>query len=182
MGVIGFLILFLILILVVFPLISKRERVSRGTATEIRGLDGTALVFSDEGVSIFRHGEFRFFRKGEIEELSVKREGDIYRVVLKARGETFEVPVKEAEVQKLFVKRGERYDFSVPWLPVILGTTAPLLLFETLEHLENHVTDKRVDEEEENHQDTQRDFDLGVPATDYDYFDTGDWSDDDVEV
>ena len=180
MGVIGFLFLFLILILVVFPLISKRERVSRGTATEVKGLDGTVLVFSDEGVSIFRHGEFRFFRKDEIGEFSVKREGNIYRVVLKAKGETFEVPVKENEIKKLFVKREESYDFSVPWLPVILGTTAPLLLFETLEHLEHNRTD--TEKQEENYEDTQRNFDLGVPATDYDYFDTGDWPDDDVEV
>ena len=176
MGVIGFLILFLILILLVFPLISKKEKISRGTVVEVKGLDGTVLVFSDEGVSVFKHGEFRFFRREEIKEISIKREGNIYKVVLKAGSETLEIPVPEAEIQKLFVKRGESYDFSVPWLPVVLGTAVPLFLFETLEH-------NRADTgEEENHEDTQRDFDLSIPADDYDYFDTGDWPDDDVEV
>ncbi len=175
MGIIGFLVLFLILILFVFPLLSRREKVSRGTAVEVKGLDGTTLIFSDEGVSIFKQGEFQFFRKEEITELSLKREGNAYRIVLKAQGKTFEVLAPEGEVQKLFIKRGESVDSPVPWLPIILGTTTPLLLFETLEHLEDH----EKDTETEN---TPRDPDLGVPTTDYDYFDTGDWVDDDIEV
>ncbi len=180
MGVMGFLILFLILILFIFPLITKRNRVSRGTAVEVKGLDGTVLVFSDEGISIFRHGEFRFFKREEIKELTIKKEGNSYRIVLKAGNETFEVLVPETEIRKLFSAEGKRVNFTVPWLPLILGTTLPFLLFETVEHLEDH---NRNDTSEHHQEDNDhRDFDLGVPVNDYDYFDTGDWPDDDIEV
>ena len=170
MGVMGFLILFLILILFVFPLLTKGRKVSRGTALEVKGLDGTLLVFSDEGVSIFKNGEFHFFKKEEITELSIKREGEIYLISLKAGQNSFEIPVKREEVEKLFVRRGEAFDFAVPWLPLILGTTLPFLLFEGIEHLND--SNREV-----------REFDLGnPPESPHDYFDTGDWPDDDIEV
>ena len=180
MGIIGFLVLFLILILFVFPLITKRERVSRGTATEIKGLDGTTLVFSDEGVSLFRQGEFRFFKREEVKEFSIKREENGYRIVLKAGSETFEIPVSETEVRKLFKTEGNSVNFTVPWLPLILGTTLPFLLFETVEHLEDQNRNDTPEHQQEDND--HRDFDLGVPANDYEYFDTGDWPDDDVEI
>lgn len=168
MGVMGFLFIFLILILLVFPLLTKRGTISRGTALEVKGADGTVLVFSDEGVSVFRNGEFHFFKKEEITELSIKRKGKIYLITLKAGQKSFEIPAKQEEVEKLFVRRGDSFDFAVPWLPLIVGTTLPLLLFEELEHL----NDREV-----------RELDLGnPPESSHDYFDTGDWPDDDVEV
>ena len=159
----GFLILFLILILFVFPLLTEKGKVSRGTAVEVKGLDGSTLVFSEEGVSIFKEGEFRFFRKEEISELSVKKEDGSFKVKLRAGNETVEVPVSQSEAQKLFIKSGSEYIPAVSWLPLIAGTVLPLLIFEALEE-------------------PRREFDLGnPPESEHDYFDTGDWFDDDFE-
>ena len=159
----GFLILFLILILFVFPLITEKRKVSRGTAVEVKGLDGSTLVFSEEGVSIFKEGEFRFFRKEEISELSIKKEDGSFKFKLRAGNETVEVPVSQSEAQKLFVKSGSEYIPAVSWLPLVAGTVLPLLIFETLEE-------------------PRSEFDLGnPPESEHDYFDTGDWFDDDFE-
>jgi len=127
MGIFLFLIIFLILIFALRPVISGNGR-DRGTV-EVKGEDGTILLFSDEGISIFRNGEFHFLRKEEIGELSLKRVDSGYILSLRTTNHCYEVPVKEEEVRKLFSGKGN-FEASIPWLPIALGTAVPLIFLE----------------------------------------------------
>jgi hypothetical protein len=150
MGILLFLILFLILVLLVFPSI-QRGRKGNEQSIEIKGLDGTVVLLSEDGVSIFKEGEFRFWRKEEIKELSFKKETDnTYILKLRTSNSYYEIPVRKEELSKLFV-RGEGYpELSIPWLPVVLGTASSLILAEILsseisQFSHSHESDNKLD-------------------------------------
>ena len=130
MGIMGFLILFLVLILFVFPIITKEDRTTEGNVVEVRGTDGSILVFSEDGISVFKNGEFKLLRKEELTELSVRREGNIYKLIVKTKKETLEVPVIPEEIWKLFKRNNGSVEFAVPWLSFLLSTAVSALLLE----------------------------------------------------
>ncbi len=130
MGIMGFLILFLVLILFVFPIITKEDRTTEGNVVEVRGTDGSILVFSEDGISVFKNGKFKLLRKEELTELSVRREGNIYKLIVKTKKETLEVPVILEEIWKLFKRNNGSVEFAVPWLSFLLSTAVSALLLE----------------------------------------------------
>ena len=130
MGIMGFLTLFLVLIFFVFPMITKEDRTTEGNVVEARGTDGSILVFSEDGISVFKNGEFKLLRKEELTELSVRREGNTYKLIVKTKKETLEVPVIPEEIWKLFKRNNGSVELAVPWLSFLLSTAVSALLLE----------------------------------------------------
>ena len=182
---VGILITLAVLAAILLLVTAKRSGDSTLRAkngVEVKGLDGSVLLFSDDGVSHFKNGQFTFLSRSKIESLSFEKESEeIYRVVIKGDGKEITVPVKKSELSKLFAKTTQgpapSYQPAVPWLGLILGTTAAFLAAELLEE----AAEEFIRHEEESH-DSRNDlqnFDTGLPPQDeFDYFDTGDWFDD----
>jgi hypothetical protein len=181
----GILLTLLILIaIVLFVTVRKsgNSTLKAKNGVEIKGLDGSVLLFSDDGVSYFKNGQFTFLSRSKIESLSFEKESEeIYKVVIKGDGKEITVPVKRDELSKLFEKTAQGptsyYQPAVPWLGLILGTTAAFLAAELLEEAVESFS--HHEEESHDQQSDLQNFDTGLPPQDeFDYFDTGDWFDD----
>ena len=111
-------------------MITKEDRTPRGNIIEVRGTDGSILVFSEDGISMFKNGEFKLLKREELTELSVKKEGDMYKLIVKTKKETLEVPVTPEEICKIFKRDNGSLDFAFPWLSFLFSTATSTLFLE----------------------------------------------------
>ncbi|WP_163329498.1 hypothetical protein GFV12_00390 [Desulfurobacterium thermolithotrophum] len=204
MGIMFFLILFLLFILIVVPLMkSNRQTVSRPKTVEIKGLDGSILMFSNDGVSYFKDGNFKFFKSSEIKRFSFERlDENTYEIKLDNGSEIITVPVKKEEAQKLFQRtyspNGElTYTPGFPWLGTILGTAAGFFIADLIANsIHDAVAHQQENQEKNNSEEHEKDVsketetDSDDKSRDYvdsegldfasynDEFETGDFFDD----
>jgi hypothetical protein len=119
-----FLVLFVVFILLVTSRLARMRR-----TVELGGLDGSVLGFSEDGVSWFRDGKYRFFRSSEIKRFSVEKlGGDVYELKMDNGREIITVPVKEEELRKLFTKVSGGYAPVFPWLETVFGVLTGFLV------------------------------------------------------
>ena len=182
-----FLILFLFFIftLVIVPTLMKNNR--RRRTVEIKGIDGSILNFSEDGVSYFKEGSFRFFRSSELKRFSFEKlDENTYEIKLDNGREIITVPVRKEELQKLFSRTqspsGELYTPGFPWLGTILGTAAGFLIADlitdSIHEAVAHQAEEFHKEATDNH-DEEKDYTIQDDFVDYDNeFDTGDFFDD----
>jgi len=177
MGILLFLIFFLVFLFVVMPRLTGGRR-----TVDVRGLDGSVLSFSEDGVSWFKDGRFRFFRSSEIKRFSVEKlEEDVYELKIDDGREIITVPVSQKELQKLFTRSNTSYVPAFPWLGTVLGALTGFLIAdmiadsvhaavhneekepEQLQNLEKQETvEDRVSRDfEENFEDYDSEFDYG---------------------
>ncbi|TCK04686.1 hypothetical protein [Phorcysia thermohydrogeniphila] len=179
MGILLFLVLFLIFVFLVMP------RFTGGRKTvEVRGLDGSVLGFSEEGVSWFKDGRFRFFRSSEIKRFSVERlENDVYELKIDDGREIITVPVSGRELQKLFTRSDTGYTPAFPWLGTVLGALTGFLVADMIAdsvHAAVHEEEKQDIGEQETIEDkVSQDFEENIADYDSD-FDYGDFFDGDI--
>ncbi|ADU96099.1 hypothetical protein Theam_0125 [Thermovibrio ammonificans HB-1] len=178
------LMLIILLIVVAIFLIKGSRKVATKRGVEVKGLDGSTLLFSEEGVSYFKNGEFTFLRHDQIESFSFeKKGGEIYEVVITGAGKEIRVPVRRADISRLFrTAHTGTVEPVFPWLGLILGTAAAVLGAELLGHAlasELEQSHNQNDQPQEEDRDELQDFNLATPTEEFDYFDTGEWSDDD---
>ena len=187
-----FLILFLffILTLVIVPTLMKNNR--RRRTVEIKGIDGSILNFSEDGVSYFKEGSFRFFRSSELKRFSFEKlDENTYEIKLDNGREIITVPVRKEELQKLFTRTqspsGEPYTPGFPWLGTILGTAAGFLIadliadsiHEAVAHQAEEFHKEDTDSSSLDNHDEEKNYTIQDDFVDYDNeFDTGDFFDD----
>lgn len=189
MGIMLFSIFFLIFVLLIVPMLTKNTRTAREPKTvEVKSLDGSTLNFSDDGVSYFKDGNFKFFRKSELKRFSFEKLSEgTYEIKLDDGKEIVTVPVKKEELQKLFTRThapsgSSIYVSEFPWLGAILGTTTTFLLADILadsmedavEHLheeENQYINRDSDESSNSNDDSQEDIYSGETKGYCDYDD-----------
>ena len=186
MGILLFLILFLVFLFIVMPRFTGKKR-----TVEVRGLDGSVLSFSEEGVSWFKDGRFRFFRSSEIKRFSVEKlEEDVYELKIDDGREIITVPVSGRELQKLFTRSATGYTPAFPWLGTVLGALTGFLVADMIAdslHAAVHEDGKETEQpqpqdigEQETLEDkVSRDFEENVADYDSD-FDYGDFFDGDI--
>ncbi|MEO2069313.1 MAG: hypothetical protein ABGX27_07370 [Desulfurobacteriaceae bacterium] len=182
MGFLLFLILVAVIIFVVLPAL-KSNNLSKNfnsrNVVEIKGLDGSVLNFSDDGVSYFKDGNFTFFRASEIKRFSFEKlEEDIYEIKIDNGREIIRVPVRKEEIQKLFKRTQSGYDPSFPWLSTILGTAVGFLIADLIA---DTVHEAFASQEEKSEEETKESIETeNEKITDYDdgdYEDFGDFGD-----
>ncbi|GEM_PF-1942626 len=178
MGIFLFLLIFLALIILFTLSKGRQER-----KVEVRGLDGSSLIFTDSGITYAGGTGVKFFSADSIRKFSIEREGESFVVVISDGKEEVRVPVSPQEVKKLFRQSSPNtLEPLFPYLPVFTGVAAGLLFGSLLSH-PVIVEAKEPKEEEEispHEEESVKEFDLGNPPEDeFDYFDTGEWFDDD---
>ncbi|GAB6076063.1 hypothetical protein [Desulfurobacterium crinifex] len=195
MGIMLFLILFLVFILVIVPTLMKNSRgtANRPRTVEIKGIDGSILNFSEDGVSYFKEGNFRFFRSSELKRFSFEKlDENTYEIKLDNGKEIITVPVRKEELQKLFTRTqspsGEPiYTPGFPWLGTILGTAAGFLIadliadsiHEAVAHQAEEFHKEDTDSTSLDNHDEEKNYTIQDDFVDYDNeFDTGDFFDD----
>ena len=187
-----FLILFLFFIftLVIIPTLMKNNR--RRRTVEIKGIDSSILNFSEDGVSYFKEGSFRFFRSSELKRFSFEKlDENTYEIKLDNGKEIITVPVRKEELQKLFTRTqspsGELYTPGFPWLGTILGTAAGFLIadliadsiHEAVAHQAEEFHKEDTDSSSLDNHDEEKNYTIQDDFVDYDNeFDTGDFFDD----
>jgi len=174
MGVFLFLLLFLVLILLFFAAKGSQKRV------EIRGLDGSSLIFTEAGVTYAGGTGVKFISSSSIKKLSIEKDGDIFKIYISDGVEEIVVPVAPQEVKKLFrAQGGGTFEPLFPYIPTLAGIAGALLIADALAH--RPVIVEKAEESSEPQGDEEepiREFDLGnPPESEFDYFDTGEWFD-----
>jgi len=178
MGLLLFLIIFLVFLFFIMPRLTGEKR-----TVEVRGLDGSVLGFSEEGVSWFKEGRFRFLRSSEIKRFSVEKlEEDVYELKIDDGREIITVPVSRKELQKLFTRSDTGYSPTFPWLGTVLGALTGFLVADMVAdsvHAAVHGKEAEAEEQESVEDKVSRDFEDDF--TDYDSdFDYGDFFDGDI--
>ena len=179
MGIFLFFLIFLTLILFFALSRSGRER-----KIEVRGLDGTVLVFTESGITYAGPGGVRFISSSSVKRFSVEKSPEGYTVVIDDGSGEIRVPVAPEEVRKLFKKGSSPASLEplFPYLPVLTGLSAGLLLGSFLSHTPVIVESGKPEKEGSSPESDGKpeDLDLGnPPENEFDYFDTGEWFDDD---
>ncbi len=170
MGIFLFLIVFLLLILF-FTLVRGKE-VGSNEKVELRGLDGSSLIFTQSGVTFAGKDGIKFFSSSAIKRFSIERDGENFVIVVSDGTQEVRVPVSPDEVRKLFREKSPSshvLEPLFPYLPVLSGFTAGLLLGTLLER------PPVIVEEGSDSKGSERDLN----SPDSDYFDTEEWFDDD---
>jgi len=177
MGIFLFFLLFLVLIIFFLKSQSGGQK-----KVEVRGLDGSSLIFTDSGITYAGGTGVKFFSGDSIKKFSIEREGENFVVVISDGREEVRVPVSPQEVRKLFRHSSQNSLEPVfPYLPLLSGVAAGFLLGELLSHPVIVEAKEPEGEKEDSHEEdeTVREFDLGnPPESEFDYFDTGEWFDD----
>ncbi len=184
-----FLVLFFVFIMVIVPMLMKK---SRRRSVEIKGIDGSILNFSEDGISYFKEGNFRFFKSTELKRFSFEKlDENTYEIKLDNGREIITVPVRKEELQKLFTKTqsssGKLYTPGFPWLGTILGTAAGFLIadlladsvHEAVAHQAEEFHKEDTDPTSLDNHDEEENYTIQDDFVDYDNeFDTGDFFDD----